>query len=107
MDEHTLPITFSYAMGGASGKEGIKSGLYFSAAFTLQRTLISGIAYLALAPILINSTVNGIVYCVVGVAMSGAGAIVLRKNRYFHIHIFGHCHGEALPGSDSEASRFL
>ena len=33
-DEHTWPITFSYAIGGASGREGIKAGLYFSAAFT-------------------------------------------------------------------------
>ena len=48
-DEHTWPITFSYAIGGASGWEGIKAGLYFSAAFTLQRTLLSEAAYLALA----------------------------------------------------------
>ncbi len=35
-DEHTWPITFSYAIAGWSGKEGMKAGLYFSAAFTLQ-----------------------------------------------------------------------
>jgi len=92
-DEHTWPVTFSYAIGGASGREGIKAGLYFSAAFTLQRTLVSEIAYLALAPSLLNPTVNGIVYCVVALAMSCAGAIILRKNRYSHIHLFGHCHG--------------
>jgi hypothetical protein len=93
-DEHTWPITFSYAIGGASGKAGIKTGLYFSAAFTLQRTLISELAYLALAPILLNPAVNGIVYLIVGTAMSAAGAIVLRKNRYLHIHLLGHCHGD-------------
>lgn len=93
-DEHTWPITFSYAIGGASGKEGMKAGLYFSAAFTLQRTLVSELAYLALAPFLLDAAVNGIVYLVVGIAMSAAGAIVLRKNRYLHIHLFGHCHGE-------------
>ena len=94
-DEHTWPITFSYAIGGASGKEGMKAGLYFSAAFTLQRALVSELAYLALAPFLRNPAVNGVVYLVVGIAMSVAGAIVLRKNRYVHIHLFGHCHGEA------------
>ncbi len=93
-DEHTWPITFSYAIGGASGKEGMKAGLYFSAAFTLQRTLVSELAYLALAPFLLDAAVNGIVYLVVGLAMSAAGAIVLRKNRYLHIHLFGHCHGK-------------
>jgi hypothetical protein len=49
-DEHTWPITFSYAVASASGKEGMKTGLYFSAAFTIQRMLISELAYLALAP---------------------------------------------------------
>ena len=53
-DEHTWPITFSYAIGGATGLEGIKAGLYFSAAFTLQRTLLSEAAYLALAPFLLQ-----------------------------------------------------
>ncbi|MDA8433085.1 MAG: hypothetical protein M0Z60_08985, partial [Nitrospiraceae bacterium] len=53
-DEHTWPITFSYAIGGASGREGMKAGLYFAAAFTLQRTLVSELAYLALAPFLFD-----------------------------------------------------
>jgi hypothetical protein len=91
-DEHTWPITFSYAIGGASGKEGIKAGLYFSSAFTVQRMLISELSYLALAPFLMSPSVNGIVYSVVGLAMSAAGAIVLRKNRYPHIHVGVHWH---------------
>ncbi len=94
-DEHTWPITFSYAIGGASGKEGMKAGLFFSAAFTVQRLLLSELAYLALAPFLLSPTINGIVYMVVGFAMSAAGSIVLRKNRYPHLHIMGHHHEEA------------
>jgi len=86
-DEHTWPITFSYAIGGASGKEGIKAGLYFSAPLTVQRMLISELAYLALAPFLLSHEINGIVYVVVGLAMSVAGVIVLRKNRYTHLHL--------------------
>jgi hypothetical protein len=93
-DEHTWPITFSYAIGGASGKEGLKAGLYFSLAFTLQRTLLSEAAYLALAPFLLSTTVNGIVYVIVGVAMGIAGEIVLRKNHYVHFHLFGHHHDQ-------------
>jgi len=94
-DEHTWPITFSYAIGGASGKEGIKAGLFFSAAFTLQRALLSEVAYLALAPFLLSPTVNGVVYVIVGVAMAVAGVIVLRKHLYPHIHLLGHHHEEA------------
>jgi sulfite exporter TauE/SafE len=94
-DEHTWPITFSYAIGGASGKEGIKAGLYFSAAFTLQRTLLSEAAYLALAPFLLSPTINGIVYTIVGVVMTLAGVMVLRRNLYPHLHLLGHHHEEA------------
>ena len=94
-DEHTWPITFSYAIGGASGREGLKAGLLFSAAFTVQRTLLSEAAYLALAPFLLSPTINGVVYVVVGLAMSAAGAVVLRQNRYPHLHLLGHHHEEA------------
>jgi ABC-type nickel/cobalt efflux system permease component RcnA len=91
-DEHTWPITFSYAIGGASGREGLRAGLFFSAAFTIQRTLLSEVAYLALAPFLLSPTINGIVYIVVGLAMSAAGAVVVRRNRVPHIHLVGHHH---------------
>ncbi|MGC8671521.1 MAG: hypothetical protein ACP5TJ_01340, partial [Candidatus Micrarchaeia archaeon] len=36
-DEHTWPITFSYAVGSYSTKKGMKAGLIFSSGFTLQR----------------------------------------------------------------------
>src|SRR5512135_2431714 len=86
-DEHTWPITFSYAIGGASGREGMKAGLYFSAAFTVQRMLLSELAYLTLAPFLLSAKITGIVYIVVGTVMSAAGAVVLRRNRYPHVHL--------------------
>jgi hypothetical protein len=90
-DEHTWPITFSYAIGGASGSAGIRAGLYFSAAFTFQRMILSELAYLALAPFLLSPTINGFVYVVVGVVMSVAGAIVVRRNRYPHVHLLDRC----------------
>jgi hypothetical protein len=94
-DEHTWPITFSYAIGGGSGREGMKAGLFFSAAFTVQRALLSEAAYLALAPFLLSPTINGVVYLVVGLAMTVAGALVLRQNLYPHFHLLGHHHEEA------------
>ncbi len=94
-DEHTWPITFSYAIGGASGREGMKAGLYFSGAFTVQRAIMAELSFLALAPFLRSPEINGIVYIVVGLAMSAAGVIVLRRNRYLHFHLFGHHHDEA------------
>ncbi len=94
-DEHTWPITFSYAIGGGSGREGMKAGLFFSAAFTFQRTLLSEAAYLALAPFLLSPTINGVVYLVDRLAMTVAGMMVLRQNLYPHLHLLGHHHEEA------------
>jgi hypothetical protein len=93
-DEHTWPITFSYAIGGASGREGLKAGLSFSGAFTIQRMLLSELSYLALTPILRSPGINGVVYLVVGCAMSIAGAVVLRRNQYLHLHLFGRHHSQ-------------
>jgi hypothetical protein len=93
-DEHTWPITLSYALGTARGREGMKAGLYFSTAFTFQRMLLSEAAYLALAPFLLDPAINGIVYMAVGAAMSAAGAVVLRRRRYPHLHLVGHHHGD-------------
>jgi hypothetical protein len=81
------PSPSAMPSGGASGKEGMKAGLYFSAAFTVQRRLVSELAYLALAPFLLSPTIDGIVYILVGLFMSLAGAIVLRWNRYPHLHL--------------------
>ena len=106
-DEHTWPITFSYAIGGATGKEGIKAGFYFSAAFTVQRMLIAELSRLAIAPFLVSPTVNGIVYVFVGMTMSAAGLVVLRRNRYPHLHLDLHLHEIAqldpvAPDKDAE-----
>jgi hypothetical protein len=109
-DEHTWPIVFSYAIGGASGREGIRAGLYFSAAFTFQRALLSEAAYLALAPFLLSPRVNGIVYIVVGIVMSAAGIIVVRRNTDVHLQILGplaqevHEAGERAQARASEKS---
>jgi hypothetical protein len=92
-DEHTWPITLSYAMGSGTGKEGMRAGLLFSTAFTVQRMILAEVSYLALAPFLLDESINGIVYIVVGAAMTLAGAIMLKRNQYPHLHLLGHHHG--------------
>jgi len=37
-DEHTWPITFSYAVGGYSTRRDLQARLVFSAAFTAQQS---------------------------------------------------------------------
>lgn len=85
-DEHTWPITFSYSVGSATGPGGIKSGAWFAAAFTLQRSIMSQLAFYVLASFLLkNSSLNGPVYLGVGVAMAIAGYLIL-KERIPHFH---------------------
>ncbi len=91
-DEHTWPITFSYAVGGYSSRAGMRNALIFSLAFTLQRALASELAYLALARFLtLGSRGDYIIYVVVGVAMLWA-ARYIRGGRLpwhfdFHLHL--------------------
>ena len=102
-DEHTWPITFSYAIGGASGKAGMRAGLFFSAAFTVQRALLSEAAYLALSPFLLSDKVNGFVYLIVGVAMSAAGGILIGRSQQPHPHLLGK-HDAALHALEEAAA---
>jgi len=88
-DEHTWPITFSYAIGGSSGKAGMKAGFYFSLSFTVQRALLSQLSYFALAPLLLKPNVNGIVFIIVGLAMSIAGGILIGRAAHPHPHLLG------------------
>ncbi len=84
-DEHTWPITVSYAIGAASGRRGLKAGLLFSAAFTLQRAIASELAYLALAPILASGELNAAIDLLVGIVMAASGAYILRLGRELHL----------------------
>jgi hypothetical protein len=102
-DEHTWPITLSYALGTARGRQGMKAGLYFSSAFTLQRAILSEVSYLALAPFLLAPSVNAFAYIAVGLAMTGAGAVVLRRRRYPHLHVLGHHHAQEQKPAPSRA----
>lgn len=86
-DEHTWPITFSYSVGTYSTRKGMKVGLVFSSGFTIQRAILSEIAFFALAGIFMTASAIGITYVVVGIAMAAAGIYLSSRSRYLHVHI--------------------
>jgi sulfite exporter TauE/SafE len=98
-DEHTWPITFSYAVGGYSTRRGLRAGLIFSAAFTVQQCLASELAYLGLAHWFTFEAFDGIIYIVVGVVMAAAGLYVIGRGALPHLHLPGsHTGHGAEPG---------
>ena len=86
-DEHTWPITFSYAVGSYSTKGGAKAGLLFSSGFTVERAIMSEIAALALASFMLYPYFNSLVYIIVGAVMALSGFYIANKLKYPHIHI--------------------
>nr|CCC55546.1 conserved hypothetical protein [uncultured archaeon] len=85
-DEHTWPITFSYAIGSYSTRRGMKAGFLFSLGFTLQRALLTTLGYLGLAYFYMKYNLDGPVYIIVGFVMAIAGSYIL-KGRYIHLPI--------------------
>lgn len=86
-DEHTWPITFSYAIGSYSTWRGVRAGLVFSLAFTIQRAMASELAYLGLAQVFVVPWLNGAIYVVVGLVMAWTGSIISSTGRLPHFHI--------------------
>jgi len=105
-DEHTWPITFSYAVGGYSSRAGMRSALTFSAAFLLQRAIASELAYLALSRYLsLGSAQDYVIYVVVGVAMVWAARYIHGGRLPWHLDV--HLHERLrglLPGSAARTS---
>lgn len=85
-DEHTWPITFSYAVGKYSTKEGMKAGLLFSLGFTIQRAFLTTLGFLGLAYFYEKYNLDGPVYFIVGFVMAIAGSYIL-KGKYLHLPI--------------------
>ncbi|MCW3994862.1 MAG: hypothetical protein NWE98_01775 [Candidatus Bathyarchaeota archaeon] len=83
-DEHTWPITFSYAIGSYSTRGGMKSGFMFSLGFIVQRGILTTLGFLGLAAIYQTYDLNGPVYIVVGAVMIIAGSYII-KGRYLHL----------------------
>ena len=95
-DEHTWPITFSYAIGSYSVKGGAKAGLLFSTGFTVQRAILSEVAFFALAAIFMSNFAFGVTYIIVGIAMAGAGFYIAGRGKYPHLHYIEEKLGEML-----------
>jgi hypothetical protein len=85
-DEHTWPITFSYAIGSYSTRGGMKSGFVFSGGFTIQRAILAFLGFEGLAAIYESYHLEGYVYAIVGAGMFLAGRYML-KGRDMHIPI--------------------
>jgi len=95
-DEHTWPITFSYAVGGYSTRRGLRAGLIFSAAFTVQQALASELAHLGLTHWFTFPALDGVIYAVVGIVMAAAGIYITGWGQLPHLH---------LPGLDRLSAR--
>ncbi len=101
-DEHTWPITFSYAVGGYSSRAGMRSALLFSLTFMLQRAIASELAYLALARYLsLGSATDYIIYVVVGFAMVWAARYIRGGRLPWHLDL--HLHLKRLAGGAAAA----
>ncbi len=93
-DEHTWPITFSYAIGSYSTRKGAEAGLVFSAGFTLERALMSEAFFVifnyslsGIKNILQSSAFFASVYIVVGFAMGVAGYYIKYGRWYPHLEV--------------------
>ena len=87
-DEHTWPITFSYAIGSYSTRRGLRVGLIFSLAFAAQQALASELAYLGLAGWFVVERLEDVIYLVVGVLMVAAGLYVTGRGALPHLHLW-------------------
>ena len=88
-DEHTWPITFSYAVGSYSTRRGLRAGLVFSLAFAAQQAFASELAHLGLAGWFVSGALENFVYVVVGVVMAAAGFYVTGHGALPHLHLPG------------------
>ena len=88
-DEHTWPITFAYAVGAYSTWRGMRAGLLFSAAFTLQRALASELAWAGLSHVIQLPGFAIGVDLVVGAVMVASAWMIASGKAAPHLHI-GH-----------------
>jgi len=88
-DEHTWPITFSYAIGGYSTARGLRAGLLFSLALAIQAAFASELAYLGLTQWFTFASFDNVIYIAVGVIMAAAGLFATGRGVLPHLHLPG------------------
>ena len=101
-DEHTWPITFSYAVGGYSTARGLRAGLLFSAAFAVQAALASELGHLGLTQWFTIEAFDNIVYVIVGIVMAAAGLYAMGRGVLPHLHPPGAAHHREAPPQPRE-----
>ena len=101
-DEHTWPITFSYAIGSYSTRRGLRVGLIFSLAFAAQQALASELAYLGLAGWLAVERLEYLIFLVVGILMAAAGLYVAGSGVLPHLHLWRSPRLESISGGPRE-----
>ena len=101
-DEHTWPITFSYAVGGYSTARGLRAGLLFSVAFAIQAALASQLAHFGLAQWFTSGAFDNVVYVAVGIVMAAAGLFATGRRVFPHFHLRGLTHARTQPEKPRE-----
>jgi len=101
-DEHTWPITFSYAIGGYSTARGLRAGLLFSLALAIQAALASELAYLGLTQWFTFESFDNVVYVAVGIIMAAAGLFAMGRGVLPHLHLPGLPRAQAHPPQPRE-----
>ena len=106
-DEHTWPITFSYAVGGYSTRAGLRAGLLFSLAFTAQRALGSELAWLGLSHWMSLPNLDSALYVLIGVLMLAGGVLMMRQGQAVHWHLLGRCLISSPAESNQRTQRWV
>ena len=88
-DEHTWPITFSYAVGGYSTARGLRAGLLFSLAFAVQAAFASELGHFGFTQWFASEVFDSIVYVAVGIVMAAAGLFAMGRGVLPHLHLPG------------------
>ena len=88
-DEHTWPITFSYAVGGYSTARGLRAGLLFSLAFAMQAAFASELAHFGFTQWFASELFDNLVYLAVGIVMAAAGLFAMGHGVLPHLHLPG------------------
>ena len=106
-DEHTWPITFSYAVGSYSTRRGLAAGIVFSLAFAAQQALASELAHLGLAHWFTFEGLDEIVYVIVGIVMAMAGLFITGRGVFPHMHLPGMPRASAGSGEPRELKPWM
>src|SRR5712691_10507893 len=106
-DEHTWPITFSYAVGSHSTRRGLLGGLVCSLAFTAQPAMARELAHSGLAHWSTFGGLDEALYVIVGIVIAAAGLFVMGRGVLPHLPLPGSAPGEATGAQPRELKSWM